>query len=90
MQSPIGQQAMKNIELAQDCAQYALLFFNSTVLNLENAKHGSFTLMPTTEMQKILQKDYAAMSGMIFGEKPTFELILKAINHLEKIINEDC
>lgn len=87
MQSPIGQQAVKNMALAKDCAQHALLFFNSSSLNLENAKHGSFALMPTSEMRKILQRDYAAMAGMIFGERPIFDEILKAINDLEQIIN---
>ncbi len=87
MQAPMSEQALNNIDLAIDCAQHAQLFFNSAALNLEKAKHGSFTLMPIPEMRHTLHRDYNAMAGMIFGEKPTFDNILESIANLEKIIN---
>lgn len=88
MRSPVSQQALRNIDLAIDCAQHAQLFFNSAALNLEKAKHGSFTLIPTPEMRHTLHRDYNAMASMIFGERPTFDNILESISNLEKIINQ--
>ena len=88
MQSKEGQQAITDRALATDCARHAQLFFNSSDLNLKLARPGSFSLMPTLPMQKILKRDYQAMAGMIFGEIPEFTEVLEVIQQLETEINQ--
>jgi hypothetical protein len=85
--SSIGQQATTNQILAHDCARHAQIFFNSNDLDLKHARPGFFTLVPTPSMQKILKRDYQAMSGMIFGEIPDFSEVIEVIQQLETAIN---
>lgn len=87
MQSTIGQEAHKDHALAVDCARHALLFFNSSDLNLKLALPGTFSLVPTPAMQQILKRDYHAMASMIFGDVPAFEDVIDAVTSLEQAIN---
>ncbi len=87
MQSTVGKQARQNHDLAIDCARHAQLFFNSSDLNLKNARPGSFTLSPTLPMCQMLKRDYQAMAGMIFGDVPKFTDILEVIMELEQQVN---
>jgi hypothetical protein len=87
MQSTVGQQAISNHDLAIDCARHAQLFFNSSNLNLKAARPGSFTLSPTPPMRHTLERDYRAMTSMIFGDVPNFTDILEVIIKLEHEIN---
>lgn len=86
--SPVGQRAAKDHALALDCARHALMFFNSTDLDLIHAKPGTFSITPTSEMEDALKRDYQAMSGMIFGEVPDFADVLEATRQLEQLINQ--
>lgn len=78
-----GRKAAGDLDLAIDCARHARMFFNSPDLNLDLAVEGRFTLTPTPQMAQDLAKDYAAMSGMIFGEAPDFGDILERIAEFE-------
>ena len=73
--------------LAIDCAQHARLFFGSADLGLDTAIPGTFTLTPSVAMREALAKDYAAMSGMIFGEIPNLDTVLASVDRLEQIVN---
>lgn len=87
IQSPIGENALKDNHLAVDYAHHAQLFFNSKDLDLKNAAHGTFSLSPEKEMIEILKKDYYSMAGMIFGEVPEFTDVLQVISNLEDKLN---
>lgn len=85
--SDIGRSAAGNLDLAIDCVRHARMFFNSPDLNLATAAPGSFTLSPNPNMAADLTRDYAAMTGMIFGEAPSFSEILKRIVDFEAEVN---
>jgi hypothetical protein len=44
-------------------------------------------LVPEGDMYGDLRRDYAAMSGMIFGDAPRFEEVVESIAELQSIIN---
>ena len=73
--------------LAIDCAQHARLFFGSEDLGLDTAVPGTFTLTPSAAMRDALARDYAAMSGMIFGEIPALDIVLASAEKFEQIVN---
>jgi Nucleotidyl transferase AbiEii toxin, Type IV TA system len=73
--------------LAADCATHARLFFGSPDLGLESATAGRFTLTPDTAMHDALGRDYAAMSGMIFGDIPPLDTVLASVASLQEAIN---
>lgn len=73
--------------LAADCATHARLFFGSPDLGLDTAAVGTFTLTPDAAMHDALERDYAAMSGMIFGDIPSLDTVLASVVALQDAIN---
>ncbi len=68
MQTASAHEWQANHALAINCAQHARLFFSSVDLGLDTAIPGTFTLTPSAAMRDALARDYAAISGMVFGE----------------------
>ncbi|WP_446901048.1 nucleotidyl transferase AbiEii/AbiGii toxin family protein [Burkholderia sp. YIM B11467] len=87
LRSPDSPQWMANLELAEDCARHARLFFGSPDLRLDIARHGTFTLMPSAGMLDALRRDYVAMTGMIFHEIPSLADVLTSVERAEATIN---
>ncbi len=86
--SGIGEAALADPELGRDCVSHARVFFNSPDLGLATASGGSFNLTPTEAMIADLNRDYAAMSGMIFGDVPDFDAVLISVAALQQRLNE--
>ena len=55
---------------------------------LQSAVPGTFTLTPSATMRDALARDYAAMSGMIFGEVPALDEVLASAERFEQIVND--
>lgn len=87
MHSPVAQRALRDYELAGDCARHARMFFGSPDQHLELACRGTFTLAPTDGMIDDLARDYKRMAGMIIGEIPPFEEVIDSVRELEACIN---
>jgi hypothetical protein len=87
LESEAGHSAASDLDLAADCVRHARMFFNSPDLNLATAAPGSFTLSPNRAMAADLARDYAAMSGMIFGEAPPLGEILQRVTDFEAEVN---
>jgi hypothetical protein len=85
--SEIGQKATEDVDMADDCVRHARMFFNRADLDLASAVPGSFALTPHDGMLADLRRDYAAMSGMVFGPIPTVDEVVAAISELERRLN---
>ena len=57
-------------------------------LDLASAAPGTFALTPSPDMLTALAGDYGAMSGMIFGDAPTFDAVMASISALETRLND--
>ena len=86
--SEIGQKAIEDADMAQDCVRHARMFFNRPDLDLASAVPGSFSLTPHDGMLADLRRDYEAMSGMIFGPIPNVDAVVVAIAELEHRLNQ--
>lgn len=86
--SGTGEAALADLDLGRDCVRHARMFFNSPDLGLATAAVGTFDLLPARAMIADLKRDYAAMSGMIFGETPDFETVLDSVAALQQRLNE--
>lgn len=86
LESPLGTAAADQA-LGADCVLHARLFFNRPDFDLATARPGAFVLVPAGEMLERLRRDYAAMSGMIFGRAPAFEDVMGSIRDLEMRLN---
>lgn len=87
MQEPSAAAWQTDHELAIDCAHHARLFFGSVDLGLDIAAPGTFTLAPSPAMREALEKDYEAMAGMVFGDVPPLDTVLRSAEHFEQIVN---
>lgn len=87
MQAPSATAWQVDHELAIDCAHHARLFFGSADLGLDIAVPGTFTLTPSPVMREALEKDYEAMAGMVFGDVPPLDAVLRSAEHFEQIVN---
>jgi len=87
MQSTDAADWLADHSLAEDCARHARLFFGSADLGLEAAHRGTFTLAPSREMRDALQRDYAAMVGMVFGGAPSLNDVFATIDDVERAAN---
>lgn len=59
------------------------MFFNSSDLDLASAVPGSFAPIPSEAMIIARRRDYAAISGMIFGDILQFDDVLASVAALE-------
>lgn len=87
MKTPVGAQGCVDNALIEDCVRHAQMFFYRSHTGLDVARRGSFRLSPAADMIPLLRADYAAMSGMIFGEVPPFEAVLDSISKAERLLN---
>lgn len=74
--------------LAAECVRHARMFFGRPDLDLEHARHGTFAIVPTSDMRGRLERDYVNMSGMIFGPIPSFHEVMATMADLERSLNE--
>jgi hypothetical protein len=89
LQSPVGERATDDANMAADCARHALMFFNRPHFDLASAVPGTYALAPSDVMLADLLRDYDAMAGMIFGPIPPLTAVVKAIDKLERHLNGD-
>lgn len=87
MASDVGRKALADPELGADCVAHAQLFYNRPDYDLASATPPTFALAPNAEMADQLRRDYAAMSGMIFGDAPRFDDILETARRLGEAAN---
>lgn len=85
----IGIKALERRDLLERVVQHKQLFFASAWANYQTAKPGSFHLIPAKERLTALQKDYAEMQSMIFGEAPKWDDIVQELTRLESRINSN-
>ncbi len=82
-----GVKAVRDMALLDDVREHKLLAFRRPWEKLEEARPGAIRLTPQPEIQHDLARDYDRMSGMLFGEAPTFEWVLAEIAKLEEVVN---
>lgn len=87
MQAMLAHDWQADHALAIDCAHHARLFFGSADLGLDTAIPGTFTLTPSSAMRDAITRDYAAMSGMVFGEIAQLDAVLASVERFEKMVN---
>lgn len=85
--SPIRNRSLEKVGLLKDVVEFKQRFYPCAWARYEDAKPGSFKLIPRETQRAELEKDYRAMEIMIFGEVPAFEAILNALQELQEAIN---
>jgi hypothetical protein len=87
MEAGVSASAQADMALGADCMIHARLFFYRPDADQASARPGSFALTPHDGMADALRADYAAMSGMIFGPVPEFDVVMTSVARLEAELN---
>ena len=86
-QSQAVEDALADIELLKSVTNHKDLFYHSAWAKYDQARPGSFHLMPRDERLPVIGRDYREMTAMFFNEPPEFESILEQLSELERRIN---
>jgi len=79
--------ALADLPLLDDVARFKARFYTCPWARYDEAKPGTFKLVPQELHIPALKKDYSNMVEMFFGEAPDFSLILDTLVQLEDEIN---
>ncbi len=85
--SSVKTEALIDMQLLEQVVSFKQKFYPAAWAKFEDARPGSFKLLPSVERINELKKDYKAMEHMIFDKALSFEEILKIIKDLEDEIN---
>jgi hypothetical protein len=87
LHSTVLEEAMDDLVLLKTVVEFKHQFYPQSWANYEGAKAGVFTLIPEPFRIEVLQKDYAEMQEMIFGDSPNFDDILELVAEFETRLN---
>ena len=85
--SDVKKRAFARKELLEQDVRFKLKFYYAKNASYETARAGTIRLVPDEAAIKDLSVDYDHMKDMIYGEKPSFDEIMKSIARLEEEIN---
>ena len=85
--SSIRRRALEDLELLRQVVEFKQRFYPSGWARYEDAKPGTFCLVPDAGRHSALRRDYREMEMMIFGETPKFDTVIAALKELEDEIN---
>jgi hypothetical protein len=85
--NPAANKAIDQHDLRNRVVDWKSQFFGSSWANYDEAKPGSFRLVPPPERRPGLRRDYQAMRDMYLTEPARFDDILATLAELEQRIN---
>lgn len=83
----VKQTALSNLDLLHRVVRFKEKFYRCPWAHYERATPGKLRLMLHDFHMKSLSEDYQETQGMLFGEKPSFEMVMTGIQELEDEIN---
>lgn len=82
-----GRLALSNRQMLDAVREHNLVAFRQAWKRFEEAVPGTIRLVPQPELRAVLEQDYNAMQGMLFGEAPDFDWIVGRIQEAEDAAN---
>ena len=86
--SPVKAAALADLVLLEDVVAFKQRFYRRPWAHYDEAKPGTFRLIPSGHILAAVEKDYAQMRNMIFGRYPEFGEMMQTLRTLEAEINE--
>ena len=85
---PIADQAISDGQLIDAVRKFDIDFFYRKGVDYDNARRGTFRLIPSEDKLRLLKQDYDSMTTeMFYGSPPKFEELLIELKNLEDRIN---
>lgn len=86
-QSSVKDEALKDLKLLEDVVVFKQKFYMSAWAKYEEAKIGTFKILPPEFRYKELKADYNSMRSMIYDKYLEFDEIIEILKKLESEIN---
>jgi hypothetical protein len=86
-ESPVKVAALADLVLLEEVVAFKQRFYPRGWAQYDQAKPGTFRLVPTGHVLAAVEKDYVQMRNMIFGRYPSFDEIMASLQLLEREIN---
>jgi hypothetical protein len=86
--APVKDAALSDLGLLEDVVTFKRRFYPRGWAQYDQAKPGTFRLVPSEHVLAAVEKDYMQMRNMIFGRYPSFDEIMGTLQMLEREIND--
>lgn len=83
-----GMAALSDHALLDAVRSHNLISFRQAWKKFEEAVPGTVRLAPQPELRTVIKTDYSAMQGMILGDAPEFDWVMKQLQIAEAKINQ--
>ena len=87
-QTPTMDEALADVELLNTVASFNQKFYHSSWAQYDEATLEKITLVPMAETRARLAEDYHRMQDVLFGDKPSFDVIMEGLGKLESKMHE--
>ena len=87
LQTEVGRNALSDFELLSAVREHNLIAFRQAWKGFEAAVPGTLRFVPQSDLLKVINRDYAAMEGMILGDVPGFDWIVDNLVQAENLVN---
>ena len=85
--SPVKEKAFARLDLLREVVDFKMKFYPRAWARYPEAVPATLKLLPPAYRQGALQEDYSAMRNMLYGEIPSFEIMMETVGELEKEIH---
>lgn len=85
--TPVKETAFARFDLLQTVVDFKMKFYPRTWAKYPEAVPGTLKLIPPEYRFAALASDYAAMKDMLYGDIPSFDAIMDALQEMENEIN---
>ena len=85
--SGVFEVAKKDLALLADIVDFTAKFYPRSWAHFGLCKPGTMLLRPSDHALRVMKSDYAAMRQMIYGEYPSFDVLMDFLSTLEREIN---
>ena len=85
--SPVYATAKANLALLQDVVDFTRKFYPRSWAHFDLCKPGTMLLRPSEHALSIMRADYQAMRQMIYGDCPSFDMLMETIAAIESDMN---
>ena len=79
--------AKNNLPLLKDVVDFTQKFYLRSWAHFELCKPGTMLLQPSEHALPIMRADYLAMRQMIYGDYPSFDILLETLRAIESDVN---
>lgn len=86
-QNPVKMKAIAQLDLLKRVVDFKMKFYPRAWAKYMEAVPGTLKLLPPNYRFAALEADYDAMKDMLYGEIPSFEVVMETVGELEKEIN---